>query len=197
MSKWATLGGIGLGVAGFLTGNPALVSAGGAIATGGMAAGAANKASEQQVAATEKAQAQSDALYNTARDEQKRVYEQSNAAFQPYIGLGHGSLGNLGSMVGLQPMAAPTMTQGQPYVNQSLSALAQPPGSGRPVVDPEGLKPAQAAMANASGYGKNEDRMTSMVPRGLVRVEAPTGELRWMPRGEADRYVAAGARILG
>jgi hypothetical protein len=197
MSLWGSLLGIGAGVAaGVATGNPAVgIAVGGSILQGDQQASAAKDATKHQVAATEKAQAQADALYGGARDEQRRVFEGSMSGLQPYINLGHGSLGNLGGMVGLQPSQAPTMNS--PYAPQSLASLATPPGEGRPVVDPEGLRPQQAAMANASGYGKNIDRGEAMAGRGLVRVQAPDGEQTWMPRHQADRAIALGAQVLG
>jgi hypothetical protein len=197
MSLWGSLLGIGAGVAaGVATGNPAVgIAVGGTILQGDQQASAAKNATTQAVAATEKAQGQADALYGGARDEQRRVFDGSMAGLQPYISLGHGSLGNLGGMVGLQPSHAPTMSS-QPYAPQSLASLAAH-GDGRPIVDPEGLRPQQAAMANASGYGKNLDRGDAMAGRGLVRVEAPTGEQQWMPRAHADQAVARGARVLG
>jgi hypothetical protein len=198
MSMWAKLGGIALGIGGFATGNPALIMAGAGLYGAGVQTEGNDKAVKQQVAASEKAQGQTDAIYGQARGEMRDVYNQGQAGFAPYTALGHASLGNLGSMVGLKPVAAPAQApQSQPYAPQSLGSLAQPPGSGRPVVDPEGLRPQQMAMANASGYGKNPDRGEAMAGRGLVRVEAPDGEQRWMRRAEADQFVSAGARILG
>ena len=198
MSMWAKLGGIALGIGGFATGNPALVMAGAGLLGAGVQASGNEKAVKQQVAAAEKAQGQTDAIYGQARGEMRDVYNQGQAGFAPYTALGHASLGNLGSMVGLERTAAPApVQQSQPYAPQSLGSLAQPPGSGRPVVDPEGLRPQQMAMANASGYGKRPERAEEMAGRGLVRVEAPDGEQRWMPRAQADQFVSAGARILG
>jgi hypothetical protein len=197
MGFWSSLGGVALGVAGFATGQPALIKAGAGLLGSSIQASGNDKAVQQQVAAAEKAQGQTDAIYGQARGEMRDVYNQGQAGLAPYNALGQASLGNLGSMVGLKPVAAPAQAQqSQPYAPQSLGSLAQP-GSGRPVVDPEGLRPQQAAMANASGYGKNPDRGEAMAGRGLVRVEAPDGEQRWMRRAEADQFVSAGARILG
>jgi hypothetical protein len=196
MSLWATLGGIGLGVAGFATGNPGLIAAGAGVIGQGVANDANKDAAQIQADAAAKAQQQSDALYNGARTEMRGVYDQGQAGLAPYTALGHASLGNLGSMVGLKPSAAPAPMQSTPYAPQSLASLAQP-DQGRQVVDPEGLRPSQAAMANASGYGKNPDRGEAMAGQGMVRVQAPTGEERWMPRARADQAVAMGARILG
>ena len=199
MSLWAKLGGIALGIGGFATGNPALIMAGAGLLGAGVQTEGNDKAVKQQVASAEKAQQQADAIYGQARGEMRDVYNQGQAGFAPYTALGHASLGNLGSMVGLERTAAPApVQQSQPYAPQSLGSLAQPPGSGRPVVDPEGLRPERATLANASGYGKNPDRGEAMAGRGLVRVQSPDGtEERWMPRARADEFVNAGGRILG
>jgi hypothetical protein len=120
MGFWSSLGGVALGVAGFATGQPALIKAGAGLLGSSIQASGNDKAVQQQVAAAEKAQGQTDAIYGQARGEMRDVYNQGQAGLAPYNALGQASLGNLGSMVGLKPVAAPAQAQqSQPYAPQS------------------------------------------------------------------------------
>jgi hypothetical protein len=176
-----------------ITGNPAIgVAVGGQLLSGAMGADSAKKAAEQQAAATQEAQARTDALYQGSRDEARRVYETSTAAFQPYINLGHGVVPTLGSMVGLSPTAAPSAATPVPGLTPSepstLGAIVER-SAPRSAVERGGEDVGKrAARATASGYGGAGGR--------AVLVKAPTGELSWANPVQAERYVAAGAQIV-
>ena len=195
MGLWAKLGAVGAGVAaGVITGNPAIgVAVGGQLLSGAMGADSAKQAAEQQAAVTRDAQAQTDALYQGSRDEAKRVYETSTAAFQPYINLGHGVVPTLGSMVGLSPTAAsaatPAVAPQTPGEPSTLGAMAERAAPRMAVERDAEDVGKRAARATASGYGGGGGRM--------VMVKAPTGELSWANPVQAQRYVAAGAEIVG
>jgi hypothetical protein len=209
MSLWAKLGGIAVGAVGAATGNPLLIGAGVSIIGADVAADAGKKAADQQIAASERAQADTNTRYDAAAAQQKAAYEQSTAGFAPFTALGQGALPNLGAMVGLSPSqftpstAAPT-TPAAP-APQTLGQIGAPgqggvrnPGAG--LVAP-GTQQARAAGLSGSAYQGPETkagRSLSQVGSGLVQVASPDGaEQRWLTRREADRAVAAGGKEIG
>jgi hypothetical protein len=188
---WATLGGIALGVAGLVTQNPLLIKAGAAIASTGIATSGAKKAADQQIAGAKDAQAQADKIYGGASAEQKRVYENAAASFAPYMQVGAGATGHLGQLIGLP---ATSGASGPP----AQAAAALPPAT-QQALAPSQLPETRAAMQQSSGYGGMGKREGADLGNlgGLVLLQAPTGELKRVPRGRAEAFIAQGAQVVG
>jgi hypothetical protein len=193
MGLWGKLAGIGLGVAGVVTGNPGLIVAGASVLGNSMAGDGVNRAADQQVAAAEKAQGQADQIYGDARREQRGIYENSLAAFQPYQALGTGSVRNLGGLVGLP--ANFMDTQATP-VNATAAPIAE--AAEAPATDTAAPIVARRQQAASSYQGKREgmDRDLGRMG-GLVLLRAPTGETRRLPMHLADQAIAKGAQVVG
>lgn len=196
MGFWQKAAGFGVGLAGAVTGQPALIGAGASIIGADVTAEGAKKAAQQQMDAAEKARADANARYDATKQEQRAIYDQSSAAFQPFIGLGQGVLPNLGSMVGLSPAATPTMI---PNVTGTTPTGLEPAAvdtSGGVQSMTQAPAQARAERQTASAYGKRGDgglRLANL--GGLVLVQSPDGmEKQLLTRARADDALARGAR---
>ena len=197
MGIWAKLGGAGLGIAGLVTGNPALIGAGASVIAADTAAGAASKASQQQVDAAEKAKAEANQRYDATRGEQWQVFQNALAGFAPYQQLGVGATGNLGQLTGI-PMNLATNAPAEQVVPPALVDAATPASATPSLATPQ----TRAQQQTASGYGM-EGKRDGMLPSslgslgGMVWVQAPTGERMRMPTFRAEQAVLKGAQIIG
>jgi len=191
MSIWGKLAGIGLGVAGAVTGNPALLATGASIFTGDLASSAAKDAAKTQAAAVDR-----------GLEVNRAMYDQSRADLAPYLSLGAGTMGNLGRMVGVTPAAPGAL--GAPGVAPAPGAgvaggtVGQLAGTGNPWQTAAALKaaPRERQAVTASGYGAGGGTVGQMGgPMALL--QAPTGEVRSVPGALAAAYEAKGARRIG
>lgn len=166
-------------------------------------AGAAKDAANTQVASA-----------NEAKAELRPLYEQSIARLDPYAALGGGALGKLGALSGVTPLAANAGAvgrdaQGNPLgpINGSQGPLnmsdprVQHLAQGGSLIDPEMRAPMSALGGGGrSGYQTGE----AAVPRGgssfqtskMLKVQAPTGEIREFPADQAAYFAQRGAQIV-
>lgn len=194
MGLWQKLAGVGLGITGAVTGNPALISAGAGIVSADIGAEGAKKAADQQIAAAEAARADANTRYDATRAEQRAIYDQSAAAFQPYIGLGHGALPNLAGMTGTTLPAI-----NAPSTPQTLQELGTP-AAAPPQAMPRTESPADERARNRTMTSYENKRgltLGELGGQGLVMVVSPDGtERRLLPRAQADIAIQAGGRAL-
>lgn len=159
------------------------VATGTAIAIGVGAAGAASSLASAKIAANaSKSAAKTQAAAGQqALNAQQQGYQQQRQDFSPYLQAGTTALGRLGQTAGTytggmpQPQGPPPqMPQRPQQAMGSLGSLGAPQGP------PPGAPPPQ--MGGAQG--------------GLVRVQAPTGEVAMLPMAVAQQAVQKGAKIL-
>jgi hypothetical protein len=193
VSAWAKLAGIGLGVAGAVTGNPALLSAGASVFGADVAAEGAKKAAKTQAAAADKALAEGNQRYDAVTNEMRGLSQASDAGFAPYQQLGTGAVGTLGSLVGLPPIAASPVNASQPVgAPVPMGSAGQPPAPPVVTQDPQ----SRAEATRASVYSKRGELGDLGRMAGLVTLQAPTGEIRRVPARMAERFVAQGAQVV-
>jgi hypothetical protein len=147
------------------------------LASAKISSNASKNAAKTQAAAGDKALAA-----------QQAGYQQQRQDFSPYQQAGNAALGRLGQTAGTytggMPQPPPQMPQqpppgglgslGQPSMGAPSSSMGGQPAPG-PGMPPQGPQSA---------------------PGGLVRVQAPTGEMAMLPPQQAQAAVAKGAKIL-
>lgn len=134
------------------------------------AAGAAKDAAKVQVASADKAQGVNQQVYNDQR-----------ALMQPYIQGGNDAFARLMSAkFGTSGQGTP---QGGPPGGQfgQMSAMTGPP---QPMPQAMPPQPPQAFGAAMGGGGP------------LVKIQAPTGETKDVPREQVQHYLGLGARMV-
>lgn len=138
------------------------------------ASDASKKASQQQMAAGQK-----------AFDYEQQMLGKQEAAAKPYMQLGQQSLG----MLGLGKTFAPPNLN--PYGPQPGVANQAGGYSGNPL-------PKTSASTSPGAYtmGQMGQQAASPQSGGMVTVQAPNGQTRQMPREQAQFFVQKGARIL-
>lgn len=147
------------------------------LASAKMQSNAAKNAAKTQAAAGDKALAA-----------QQSGYQQQRQDFQPYQQAGNAALARLGQTAGTYTggsTAAPFPMPQQPPQG-GLGSLGQPPPGALP---PLGGSPAP-------GPGMPPQMPSGGAQGGLVRVQAPTGEMAMLPPQQAQAAVAKGAKIL-
>lgn len=181
--------------AGFVTGNPMLIAAGGSILTGDMASEASKKAAQTQSDAADKAMALNTRLYDDTNARQAAVYADNRAAFVPFVNLGTNAAGSLGNLLNL-PSGGPMSTtppagamptpigsgSGQAYL---VDAQGRPTpimvGGGR-LLDAQQSAASQASQSGYGGLGGDEELI------------APDGTRKRVPRDQVAFYTSRGAR---
>lgn len=195
MGLWTKVAGIGLGVAGVVTANPALIAAGGSIVASDLAADGSKKAQATQEKASDEAMGVNTKAYDDTRAIQSQVYNQTRADLNPYMTVGSGAMGTLGSMVGLPPSSAPA-AMNSAASGTSLGGMYTPPVSpGMPAAkDGAGASPqTRAVLSTQSAYSGQKNEGTLARAGGLVRLKAPDGSTRMVPQAKVPMYLEAGA----
>ncbi|MBA3949314.1 MAG: hypothetical protein H0X44_05145 [Acidobacteria bacterium] len=144
-------------------------------------ADAAKKASEQQVAAADKAQG-----YN------QQVYTDQRALMQPYVqGGGAAYQQLLGDWQGRQPGGAPAMPQGAPPGSPMSMAGSRPQPPGAPTMGqavprtPMAMPPGMPGQTGPPAQG------------GMVKIASPDGsEVRDVPQAQAQMYLSRGGKLV-
>lgn len=103
---------------------------------------------------------------------QQAGYQQQRQDFNPYLQAGTAALGRMGQTAG-------TYTGGPPQPPPQ----GPPQGLGQLGMPPQGAPPQMAGGSPPQG--------------GMVRVQAPTGEVAMLPQAQAQLAVQKGAKILG
>ena len=165
-------------------------SAAAQVAAAKVASNAAKKAAATQAAAGEK-----------GLQAEREGYQQQRTDFNPYREQGTAALGNLSRMAG-QYTGGPAPTGGW-----GAAPPAQPPGPpqgppqgppGRPQMGQLGNAPPPSGGPQMSG-GAPPMSGGPMAPGGgggMVRVQAPNGEIAMLPMAQAQQAVQKGARIM-
>lgn len=183
MSLWGKLAGIGLGVAGVVTGNPALIAAGGSVLAGDVAATASKDAARTQAAAADR-----------AMGVQRQVYDDARATLSPYTALGASAAGSLGSLLGLPAGGGGMVTAPAGAAAATAPALAGTAGAPGPGM--VGAVEGKRDPMNASGYGGGRGGSIASLS-GVQMLEAPDGTVKAVPRDRAAFYLRRGARPVG
>lgn len=173
---------------------PALVGVGSTVAGGIVQSKAAKGAAKVQQEAAAKALAF-----------QQQQYQQARQDFDPYLQQGAGAIGRLGTQATATPR---TFQPGMPQQLGSFGNVQGQQGAGPMQIPlpprPQPTAPAPQLPANPGVLGRLEQAMHGangqpppMGPSGaMVKVQAPTGEIKEYPPDVAQRIVQFGGRVI-
>lgn len=161
---------------------PSIIGGVTSVVQGAIGAHAAHKAAAQQQQATAQAMANS-----------QRLEQQQRQDFSPYQQAGASAVSRLGGMAQAQ---RPQFQPGGPQTFSSLgqSAPADAGGFGSAMQNIPGQHVAGVATQTPPQQAQMAPQGTS---GGMVRVQAPTGEVATMSQQQAQAAVQKGAKVIG
>lgn len=177
MSIWGKIAGIGLGIVGAVTGNPALIATGAGIIGGDVQSEGAKSAAKSEVAAGDKSLAI-----------QKDIYERGQAGLSPYMSAGTGAVTNLRGLSG-QPLEVVGPAAGTPG---SLPPNAAAP-SPRMATDTGAVPTGDVAVPRSTLQNFASQQTAS----GYVTMRSPDGSMTQpVPANLVDHYRQQGATVV-
>lgn len=186
------------------------------IAIAGLIAGTGGRIAQQVLAnrATDKAirtqttAADAEARRAEANAERERAYlererERIRADYAPFMAMGNNALAQIGRGMGVPMQPGGNGLPSMPTGTAALAGIRQPgeriPGAVEPLA-PSGnaLAGLVARRRGGAGYRPTDDNMAVTAPEvePTVRMQAPDGSVRAVPRRKVEMYRARGARVL-